>query len=400
MTDDKQEARRRRHLVFIGGTSEPGGVHIHMADVAQACADLGHRVTIVCTSVDFFSSLISSTHVKILCVPPLVGRSPSTWVSTWVRIVRACLGGDFIFCRGRFADTRLLDLVAARLFGRRVYTIEHRPWEGAWQSRLSMRVFGWISSLLIHRSIGVSSEIVESARRDFSFPDRKLALCRNWTSPGFRPPMGDEKAVARAAANVPPDKLVVGYVGRLAPEKRVDVLLRAFAQLPNDVDALLMIGGDGWKRQSLVDLAAELGLADRVRFTGWTRDPRSLLATCDVVVLPSLVEGFPLALMEALAVGCLCMAHPMASTRELIDDGYNGVLADLEDPRVFAAALLECLRMDRGTRQEIGKRAASKLGSGFSREARLPALLSALDCPVGTNGLPPMRPRELLFEIP
>lgn len=392
--------QRRRHLVFIGGTSEPGGVHIHMADVAQACADLGYRVTIVCTSVDFFSGLITDPGVKIICVPPLEGRWTPTWLSSWRRILRHCLGAEFIFCRGRFADTRMIDLLMAWLAGRRVYTIEHRPWEGQWLSRLSKPGFGWISSLLIHRSIGVSSEIVESARRDFAFPARKLALCQNWIAPSFTPPTEGEKIAARAAAGVPGGKRVVGYIGRLAPEKRVDELLRAFARLPDSSDTLLLLGGDGWKRQSLIELANGLGIADRVQFTGWTGDPRSFFAACDLVVLPSLVEGFPLALMEALATGCLCLAHPMASTRELIEDGENGVLADLGDPQQFAKALNASLALSPDRRQDIGARAAETLATRFSRERRLPALLSALDCPVGAAGLPAMRARELSFEVP
>ncbi len=395
---DGQHGNRRRHLVFIGGTSEPGGIHIHMADVAQACADLGYRVTIVCTSADFFSGLISDGRVKIIRVEPLEGQAPRVWLATWFRILRTGLGGDFILCRGRFAETRLVDMAAARLFGRRLYTIEHRPWEGAWRSHLPRAVFGRLSSLLTHRSIAVSSEIVDAACREFSYPRRKLALCQNWIAPSFRPPSADERTAARAAAKVPPGRLVVGYIGRLAPEKRVDALLRAFERLPRGLDALLLIGGDGWKRRSLVELAAELGVSDRVRFTGWTSDPRSFLAACDVVVLPSLVEGFPLALMEALAIGRLCIAHPMASTRELIEHGHSGVLADLEDPGQFTAALLAGLEAGQEDREAMGARAAETLASRFSRERRLPALLAALDCPVGSGGAPPMRARELSFE--
>jgi len=395
----QQNARRGRHLVFVGGTSEPGGLHIHMADVAQACADLGLRVTIVCTSVDFFSGLISDDRVRIVRVPPLEEQAPRRWLLTWARILRTCAGGDFVFCRGRFAETRLADLAVARLLGRRVYTIEHRPWEGAWPSRLSKTMVGWLSGLLTHRSIGVSSEIVEAASREFSFPARKLALCQNWIAPSFRPPSDSERAAARAAARVPPGRLVVGYLGRLAPEKRVDALLRAFAALPRGLDALLLVGGDGWKRQSLVELVAALGVTDRVRFTGWTADPRAFFAACDLVVLPSLVEGFPLALMEALAAGCLCIAHPMSSTRELIEDGFNGILADLADPAHFAAVLTATLETDRQRRDAMGARAAETLASRFSRERRLPALLSALDCPIGSSALPPMRARELSFEV-
>ena len=394
------EQRSSRHLAFIGGTSEPGGLHIHTADVAQACAALGYRVTIICTSVNYYARLITDTRVAIVVVPPLQGHGLSRWAKTWRTIARSCGGADLVICRGRFAETRLADLMAARYFGRRVYTIEHRPWEGEWRSILPKTMIGRMNSRLVYRSIGVSSEIAQSAVNDFSFPTRKVATCLNWVAPEFTQRSERERMEARAALGVPPGMTLVCYMGRLAPEKRVDELLRAFAAIPSDDDTLLLIGGDGWKRTSLVEQARQLGIDRRVRFTGWTTDPRPLLAACDLAVLPSLVEGFPLALMEAMGVGCLCLAHPMASTEELIADGSNGLLADLSHTESFAAALARGLAQDRQSRETLGRRAAETIASRFSRERRLPELLAALDCPIDAKELPAMRPRKLSFAAP
>ncbi len=389
-----------RHLAFVGGTSEPGGLHIHTADVAQACVALGHRVTIICTSVNYYEHLITDARVAIVVVPPLAGRNLRRWAGTWRTIARACAGADLIFCRGGFAETRLADLLAARLVGRRVYAIEHRPWEGEWRSVVPKKLFGRLSSWLLYRSIAVSSEIAQSAIRDFSFPARKVTACLNWVAPEFKRRSGREQAAARAALGISPRTTVLGYLGRLAPEKRVDELLRAFARLPPGDDTLLLIGGDGWKRQSLIEQVRELGIDRRVRFTGWTSDPRAVLAACDLVVLPSLVEGFPLALMEAMAIGCMCLAHPMASTGELIADGQNGLLADLAHAESFAAALARALARDDQARETLGEQAAKTIATQFSRERRLPDLLAALDCPVAAGDLPGMRARALSFDPP
>ena len=59
------DAPQRRHIIFVGGTSEPGGLHIHTAEVAQACAALGHRVTIFCPSINYFDGLIYDPRVIV-----------------------------------------------------------------------------------------------------------------------------------------------------------------------------------------------------------------------------------------------------------------------------------------------------------------------------------------------
>jgi len=78
-------APRRRHLIFVGGSSEPGGLHIHTAEVAQACAALGHRVTILCPSINYFEGLIYDPRVVVECIPPL---DEGRWHERMIRWLR------------------------------------------------------------------------------------------------------------------------------------------------------------------------------------------------------------------------------------------------------------------------------------------------------------------------
>jgi glycosyltransferase involved in cell wall biosynthesis len=391
------EVAEGRHFVFVAGTSEPGGLHVHTAEIAQACADLGHRVAILCPSVNHFEGLISDARVVVECIPPLGDGRWHERIARWHRVARGNPRPDIVFCRGSFAETQIFNLTAAASLARRVFAIEHRPWTDPWRRRISKRQYGRLSGLLLHRSIAVSEEIKASAVGEFSFPARKMTTCLNWVHPQFCLPTDSERSEARAALSVAPSTLLVGYAGRLAPEKRIDVLLRAFAILARRSQRPIKLGimGEGWKRQELTELAIELGIAHQVRFFGWSTTPWRMLRACDVFVLPSLVEGFPLALMEAMAVGCACLAHPMSSAGRLIENGKTGMLVDMTIADGLAAALHDLIERGPDDRRRMGSAAAAQLAADFSRERRMPDLLAALDIPATTP--PQARTRLLAF---
>lgn len=130
------------------------------------------------------------------------------------------------------------------------------------------------------------------------------------------PPVSEEeKRGMREELGVSGRKIIL-FVGRLVKVKGVDVLLRAFAQLGRS-DAVLVVVGDGPERQNLEKLALSLGISDRVIFTGWRDDASKLVSIADVFVLPSLSEGLPQALLEALAHGVPCIVSDIPQLRGL-----------------------------------------------------------------------------------
>jgi len=125
-------------------------------------------------------------------------------------------------------------------------------------------------------------------------------------------------------------KRVAVFTGRLVPHKGVDVILQALVQLPSDI--VLVVIGAGPRLPSLVGLARRLGVDDRVRFCPAVSDedlPR-YLALADVFVFPSQnrLEGFGLAVAEAMAVGLPVVIADMPGVREVIESGSEGLLAE------------------------------------------------------------------------
>jgi colanic acid/amylovoran biosynthesis glycosyltransferase len=148
-------------------------------------------------------------------------------------------------------------------------------------------------------------------------------------------------------------------VGRLAPEKGQLFLLAALAALHSAGNPVrLTLVGDGPDREFLEQRASEMGIASHVVFAGWTDQEQlmELYAKADLFVLPSLAEGIPMVLMEAMAMQIACVAPRITGIPELIQDGVDGMLytvADVEDLANKMRSLLESAEL----RRKIGEQA-------------------------------------------
>ncbi|MHB8781575.1 MAG: glycosyltransferase family 4 protein [Candidatus Geothermincolia bacterium] len=165
----------------------------------------------------------------------------------------------------------------------------------------------------------------------------------------FRRPGAE--AIERALREMGMNSPYIAYVGNMHPRKNLPVLLRAFASLVSRVPHhLAVIGGGGLGRQNdqeYVKLAAEverLGIRDRVRFTGYVPDEQlpALLSGAELLVLPSLYEGFGLPALEAMACGVPVIVSRRASLPEVVGDA--GIyIEDPEDEREVAERVLSLI---------------------------------------------------------
>jgi glycosyltransferase involved in cell wall biosynthesis len=129
-------------------------------------------------------------------------------------------------------------------------------------------------------------------------------------------------------------------VARLAPQKGVDVAIRALPSVP---DATLLVLGEGPERARLEALAHELGVTDRVVMPGRVGDVAALYKRCNVVVHPARWEGFGLAMLEAMLAGRPVVAARAGSAPELVADGETGYLVSRDDPAALAEATTQAL---------------------------------------------------------
>jgi glycosyltransferase involved in cell wall biosynthesis len=141
------------------------------------------------------------------------------------------------------------------------------------------------------------------------------------------------------------DHPVVGTVARLHPYKGLDTLVAAVAAVSDsypDIECRLF-GDDRGEQSSLEAQAEKLGVAENVRFEGWTKDPYDEMAAMDVFVLPSISEGFGMVVMEALAVGTPVVASRTGGIPEIVDHGETGWVEEPGDVTAFSERIEWCL---------------------------------------------------------
>jgi len=140
---------------------------------------------------------------------------------------------------------------------------------------------------------------------------------------------------------------LVLFVGRITNEKQLDKLLRAFALLDPSLDAKLELVGGGEQENSLKSLATQLGIRDRVTFTGYVEEDylRNALTRATVFAMPSIAELQSIATMEAMASGLPVVAANAMALPHLVHDGENGFLFSPGDVDEFAAKLTQVLTM-------------------------------------------------------
>lgn len=137
---------------------------------------------------------------------------------------------------------------------------------------------------------------------------------------------------ARKIFNIEPEKVIFGNVARLHQQKGHRILLQAFAKVVKSYEnTQLLIVGDGELKQELITLTQELGIENNVEFLGARSDIYEFLSAIDIFVLPSLWEGQPIALLEALAMGKPCIAADVNGIPEIINHGINGYLVNPND---------------------------------------------------------------------
>jgi glycosyltransferase involved in cell wall biosynthesis len=143
-----------------------------------------------------------------------------------------------------------------------------------------------------------------------------------------------------------PQPLELLFLGRLSPEKGLDVLLEALACASRSAGrpVHLTVLGEGPQRPALERRTLALSLGEAVTFAGFHRDVRPFLERADALVLPSLREGLPRAVLEALSVGCPIVASAVGGIPELVSDGVNGLLVPAGDAAALQAALLRLPR--------------------------------------------------------
>lgn len=202
------------------------------------------------------------------------------------------------------------------------------------------------------------------------FSSEKFFLVRNGIDTGRFNPDKSGRNAKRLELGIAPDVIVIISVANLRPVKNHPMQLRAIRALSDkNVNALLLLAGEGSERAAVEKQASELGLKDRVRLLGGRDDIPELLAASDIFLLTSKWEGVSNSILEAMGSGIPVVSTCVGCIHEVVSDGEEGFLAPPDDDNLIVERLFQlCANIE--LRRAMGERGRKRVVENHSLQRR------------------------------
>jgi len=407
------------NICFLSETAAWGGAERHTVELAEALARRGHEVHVVALGHEVFDEVgrQPGTLFKVHHVPLTKPVKQMTWRECSA-LVRSLPQGVGVLVRWELGVGSLrLDLAARRHFCRYI-AIEHsaaempprvnthhvscsisdvkssssdtehrtlnipgvfRGWGLWWYQRI---ILWHVRSVLPNLVVCVSNAARRRMIRAFHVPRSKVVTVYNGIdSNTFRPDPG-RRAAARRRWGVPDDAFIFGSVGRLHPEKGLDLAVDGLSQLAARYarrDLRLVLVGEGPAGESLLEAARGLGIAGRVVFAGFSARPWEAYPGLDCFLLPTHGEALCLSLMEAMASGCFPIAMGVGGVPEVLSDPRAGWLVPPGNRARFVEAMDAAVRLDAEKRAATGRAARALVVGRFDAGRQYAALADIIE---------------------
>ena len=346
-------------LLMVIDSLDVGGAERHVVDLVLALQREGHAVTVACS---VSGSLAESLEAARIPVHPLVGEIVKRRVSLPYALgLRKLLRGErFDLVHAHVYSSAASSALATVGAGTPLVVTEHT--EALWQGTNGRLFSFWMYRRVAH-VIAVSDAIRRRLIERDGVPPAKITVVPNSVPPvwGSR---GDALPLPTGLGEGP----LVGVVARLQPEKGVTNFVTAAAHVAKEFPrARFLVVGDGPLREELFALAEDLGVRERFLFLGFRPDAQALIKLMDVVAVPSVSEGTPLVVLEAMAAGVPVVASEVGGIPGQIRHGQEGILVPPADSRALGDALLDLLR-DPERARRMGEAGRLRAGTEFGHE--------------------------------
>lgn len=256
-----------------------------------------------------------------------------------------------------------LSLLAKRGTGIPVLAVAH-----GWTSQsLKVRLYEFVERRLLRyaNAVVAVSKLKYAELEHLRIPKQKLHLIEN----GVAIPLIDKTTRLsdfRQSLAIGNEQIIIGSIGRLSKEKGHAHLIEAAARLCADFpQARFVLVGDGVCRDHLKRLAAERGVDMIVLFPGWRSDMETVYRGLDIVALPSLTEGLPMALLEAMSYGVPSVASAVGGCPDVIEQDLSGILCPPGDVAALEAALRRLIS-DSSLRRKFGEAGYARVVEKYS----------------------------------
>ena len=225
----------------------------------------------------------------------------------------------------------------------------------------------WLMSHFVYKMVGVSKQTQQNLHKYEKIPSRKLMSIENGIDIQ-RFQIEIDVTLKKKELALPDKGQVIGVISRLEKVKGITYLLQAMPQIIERIpDITLLIVGDGSEMKQLKTQSKQIRIQDHVVFAGSRHDIPEILQVLDLFLLPSLSEGLPLGLLEAMAAGCPVLASKVGGIPSVIENGKNGLLISPGDPEAIRKGILRLL-FDEQQRNRFSDTAFQIIAERFSAE--------------------------------
>ena len=362
----------------------PFVVALHMRPQLEAAIRAGHQVDVVCSDGPEAMRIRQMPGVRLFTLPIYRRVSPLRDIVSLVRLFVHIRREHYDIVHSMTPKAGLLAALAS-LFARvpcRMHHFTGQPWVSMrGPSGLLARASDWLIVRLNTACYADSAsqaaflEMLKIAPRgsikvlgDGSFSGVDLAR--------FDPErLQGERVRVRDELGIPSTALLIGYVGRITPQKGLAELLEAQSALRKQFDPWVLMAGPYHPDVEPLpaDLLATLEKGQRVRWIGYTDTPERYMAACDVICLPSYREGFPLVMIEAGALGLPVVATRIVGSIDAVEDEVTGLLVEPRNAGDLARGLARLCR-DPKLRARLGRAGRERAVAHFNSK-RVNALL-------------------------
>ena len=361
---------QKKRLLFVTSTLEIGGSETKIVRVSNALASAGYTVSIAYLNAP--DDLLKQISADVL-VTHLRRRGKYSLRSMFA-LRKLLHGEDLVVAAVNFYPLLYMVPAGASLLSRRCTTVclvnttefsEEQKWWGRFYAPFLRQCDRIVYGCESQQRQWVGRYGLSAAKSSYIYNG---VDCERF-SPAQAQPF---RQSFRERFRIPVDAVVVGSVGRFAPEKNFELLIRAIERVGDSGRSVyLMLVGEGRERAKLERVANDCGIADRVILPGLQKDVRPALSAMDIFALPSrAVETFSNATLEAMGCGLPVIVSNIGGASEMVSDGEDGFLFPNGDLDALVSAILQLYESDQ-MRMQFGKTARQTVVTRFSFEKML-----------------------------
>lgn len=388
---------RKKKILYVITKSVWGGAQKYVYDLATSIPRDRFETVVVAGGKGILAEKLDQAGIRTITLPVLQERGGFFEVIFSFINIRALFALIRIFRRERPDVIHLnsskvggIGGVAAFIFKLLnfftfkpvvVFTVHGWPFKEArpWWQKGAIFLASWLSSFFHDKVILISAADTRTAQRFIL--KRKLALIHNGIAPINFVPRKEARAffAKKLGRPIADDTILIGTNAELTPNKGLEYLFLALPKLSKSsfnnnyrspTSIISVIIGDGNERLPLERRIASLGLHNIIFLTGFIPDAARCLRGLDIFVLPSLKEGLPYTIMEAMAAGLAIVATNVGGIPDLISNGQEGLLVPPRNPEALGAALKKLIENE-PQRNILGVRAREKVEKYFLLETML-----------------------------